>query len=1403
MRQNVPWNLEGLDPDTRDAAREAARRAGMSLDEWLNVTISDRASRVFAESAGSHQPVRRRSSQNASYDELDSIAAKISKVTRGKASSSSRALDTVMTTVSAEADRRARESASKTAEALDSVARWIERAEDRMNESTRAATEGARMAIERHDRTANVLGEALGLMTKRLDEIERKVVDGQQPSVMAALKAVEKVEQHLAALGDAQRSKAQDAQIQTALRGFEERIAAITEKLAETPRGAGRRGLAIADEVRGAVAEIRSRQSLLDGRTTQRSHDDVLAALRGDIAKLATQLETIRPERNGDIREPDELRREIDALQRRIGGLATREEITALERTLAELTQEAVRASDAGRSEELAAVTKLITRVEGELSGLSETVAGGVHERIARDYGALSAKIDAISEAGVDPAVVKGIVRELEAVRALFSELADADRVRELADQVREMSRQMGQMARSQIDAIEFATLRSAVEDIRGAVKASRTSQASAELMVDQFAQLTRRLDELPDRIPPADLSLLSAQYDSVAQKIADLAAEQPRREIAQLSDRVEKMARTLEDVSGRLTRSQAQLMANEIAAMSSDLTLLPHADRAADIAEIGRQFEMLSAKVDSLIDRPVMADLGPVSRQIEALEKKLSEGLGARGAGGAASSEIIGRLDALTSKLDSLGSGPKSIEGDELKKDFAREFERLQRNLQNAFVTSQAVTPVGFETLIERIDRLDAKLRQPQDRGDLKPLEDMLSQLAARLDAAERPNAGLDTVDALEGQIGEIMKRLERSESSDPVLSSLERSMSDLMSQIEVMRDGAVEAAERAARAAVADTLGALPKDENRDAEDLDFLARSLSDLKASQSEAARLSVDKMGSVQNTLDKLVERLAMLEEKGRHQQRQAIPRAASPLATDRNSFAFETGSRPKRKAEEAAQRTRSDRSAVRSREDAARAHLAGAPGQSLLDDADRPISATGTLGNDVPLEPGSGRPNPGQPRSGGPATDDASDIKASFIAAARRAAQTAAAEAAASVGDDPVAHPREPIARHAADAPGVSGRMRQMIANKRRPLLMGVAAILLAMGAFQISARFIIEDGRTGLAAGASPQIEQTADIGLPPASPPLVPSARSVAASSPESTASIDINTLLATGAFGGAQTGVIGADAFISGLERNASGGEAEVPPHRDGAPAVVEERIPSHRLFPSIVSADEIPDSAGPAPLRDAVLAGDINAVYELASMAADGRGMARDNGLAAKLFERAAAHGLVPAQYRIGNHYEKGLGVTRDFALASLWYQRAAESGNSRAMHNLAVLLAEGVNGEPDYERAVGWFSRAAEYGVRDSQYNLAVLLARGLGAQQDLAGSYTWFAIAATQGDADAGSKRDEVAARLSESELALAKAKVELWRPKVPRAEANEVQIPAHGWNDAPKAQISMLEARG
>ena len=43
MKPGIPWSVKGIEPDTREAAKNAARRSGMTLGEWLNAAIVEQA----------------------------------------------------------------------------------------------------------------------------------------------------------------------------------------------------------------------------------------------------------------------------------------------------------------------------------------------------------------------------------------------------------------------------------------------------------------------------------------------------------------------------------------------------------------------------------------------------------------------------------------------------------------------------------------------------------------------------------------------------------------------------------------------------------------------------------------------------------------------------------------------------------------------------------------------------------------------------------------------------------------------------------------------------------------------------------------------------------------------------------------------------------------------------------------------------------------------------------------------------------------------------------------------------------------------------------------------------------------------------------------------------------------
>ena len=43
MKFGVPWSVKGIRPEARETAKEAARRSGMPLGEWLNSVILEQA----------------------------------------------------------------------------------------------------------------------------------------------------------------------------------------------------------------------------------------------------------------------------------------------------------------------------------------------------------------------------------------------------------------------------------------------------------------------------------------------------------------------------------------------------------------------------------------------------------------------------------------------------------------------------------------------------------------------------------------------------------------------------------------------------------------------------------------------------------------------------------------------------------------------------------------------------------------------------------------------------------------------------------------------------------------------------------------------------------------------------------------------------------------------------------------------------------------------------------------------------------------------------------------------------------------------------------------------------------------------------------------------------------------
>ena len=85
MNSRVSWSVDGIDPSVRERAEAAARRAGMSLSDWLNSTIGESAPAQFPRRPTSSAPAMpSQESRDVAdiHQRLDSITRQIEQISQ-------------------------------------------------------------------------------------------------------------------------------------------------------------------------------------------------------------------------------------------------------------------------------------------------------------------------------------------------------------------------------------------------------------------------------------------------------------------------------------------------------------------------------------------------------------------------------------------------------------------------------------------------------------------------------------------------------------------------------------------------------------------------------------------------------------------------------------------------------------------------------------------------------------------------------------------------------------------------------------------------------------------------------------------------------------------------------------------------------------------------------------------------------------------------------------------------------------------------------------------------------------------------------------------------------------------------------------------------------------------------
>ncbi|MGH6763000.1 MAG: peptidoglycan-binding protein [Phyllobacterium sp.] len=1021
-----------------------------------------------------------------------------------------------------------------------------------------------------------------------------------------------------------------------------------------------------------------------------------------------------------------------------------------------ELTQPQPVPSSAGRYDRDAALHETapgLSAITQELKQLRQELRAEMSSSVRREFDILGRDMQHLHETTSEKSYAPQISAEIHRV---------AEGVRAIADRDQDES---------------LLNLRGDLEELK------RTVQTLAR--EDSLDRLNHRWDSIDERLSSPDLATLEARLEQIRQAVETLPQS---LSISGLEDKVRVLSNAVEQVSHR---SASPLSLDLMQQLDERLDEISRAILASTVVSKSNQldaaaFERLEARISAIAARIEDAS---EERATDAMLQRMEELAERIDLMAERNSQPDRNVRQLAEQIGLMARYLESVPMAPVAPDFAQLEDRLQLIMDKLDV-SEHHQHQAAPHFIDAIDRRFEELTHRLDRNQLaasavdtrlfESLDERFEDLARHLTASTQVSAPSDSeaLRNLEFQVAELSRHLSNLPERSDQMTEITPRLDAIEQSIATNRDAVLDAAREAAEYAIRN----LAQNGNaNDAVAVEELANDLKSLEVLARKSDDRNTKTFEAIHDTLLKIVDRLGSLEGEmtGGEKRAQSTPknRLAQTPALDFDHA--ETGRRepvsdaPGETLAMPDDNKDSALAAVITDSDEAPHAAPAARRKSLFSGfglgrkglgrkgRDRPVvehmDPTIDLADDSndetdvataidpelvnqPLEPGSGKPDLNailkrvrEERRSGSIAIGSDAGKADYIAAARRAAQAAATEA-------------ETLkAGLQGEAPQSDSNLRALFNRQRKPILMAIGAIIIAIAGIQMKDALL----PLGKSFMSEPSVARQA------APTPEKPVEAVTSANTGNATPRDDIIIRFPSAA-------------AIPAPDMTTVGSLQKAPPTAEANSL----RIPS------------ISDATGPVALREAAEEGDPKALFEVGNIYTDGRGVPSDMSQAVKWYEASAGLGYAPAQYRLGNFYEKGLGVARDLGKAKTWYQLAAEQGNASAMHNLAVLFASGLDGAPDNESAERWFIRAAELGVKDSQFNLGILTAKGFGMPQNLEESYKWFAVAAKSGDADAAQKRDEVAKAMDPQQLERARAAAELWKPKPLNAAANTLDIP-------------------
>jgi localization factor PodJL len=609
MKSGGPWNLRGLRPEAREAARTAARRSGMSVGEWLNSVIrpADAEDGEFAPSAGFDRDSDDSGRQSFGSDDRQhgwqpgDADRRVRDRRSDDRSGGNFSEEQDHDARPRDADRRVRGGESDEQMRLslrNDDRQWRQR---RSDDNLRGPMAEAEAPVRREsgpDREER-RGEAVNRPLPEPDRFDERI--GQRPpqgqrnvsfdqavaEITARQRALDSVEAETAP--EPAFTPPQPPPILTRRNVFDEPAAETVFTSQPLP-------------------PLRLREeSVSSWHASQQSENSPapaldLSSLQQQLRQITTRIEALRPA--SDLEAAiDGLRAELTEIGRSLTEALPRRAVESLEIEIRALAQRIDQGRQSGvDATAFAGLEHGLADVREALRGLTTAESLVGFDETVR---ALTRKIEVVS-AKDDPAALQQLETAIGALRGIVSHVASNDTLTKVAEDVRSLSAKVDELANSAASGHALSALESRIDLLATALNASTAAGYAVPRELERLlAGLIEKLELV--QLSHTDHTALAHLEDRIAMLVKRLDVSDARLGL------LEGVERGLADLLVYIEQLRGANAGGEVVAQAKPIALEAIEHEVAEIKQTGRRtqdsLEAVHGTVEHVVGRLAMIE--------------------------------------------------------------------------------------------------------------------------------------------------------------------------------------------------------------------------------------------------------------------------------------------------------------------------------------------------------------------------------------------------------------------------------------------------------------------------------------------------------------------------------------------------------------------------------------------------------------------------------------------------------------------------------------------------------------------------------------------------------------------------------------------------------------------------